>query len=98
YDSLRVEVQLNEAKSNSDDTDDNVLQTHRKLLQLMGLAEDTRMIQGELPKPDAGKIKDLKFGENILANRNDLRALELRAESADKDRKAQNMWFVPSVS
>jgi outer membrane protein TolC len=98
YDSLRVSVQLNEAKSDEDDAEDGMLQTHKGLVQLMGLSQDARTLQGVLPVPDSGKVKSLELTEQVPLDRSDLHALELRVDAADQDRKANNAWFIPSVS
>jgi outer membrane protein TolC len=98
YDTLRVQVQLNEAKSSADDAEDNMLQAHRKLVQLMGLTTDTRELRGDLPVPIAAKVQNLVLNDPVPSDRTDLQALELRSQSADKERSAQNSWFIPTVS
>jgi outer membrane protein TolC len=98
YDTLRISVQLNEAKSDEDDSEDSMLQTHKGLVQLMGLSQDARTLQGVLPIPDSTKVKNLELTEQVPLDRSDLHALEMRADAADQNRKANNSWFIPSVS
>jgi outer membrane protein TolC len=98
YDTLRVSVQLNEAKSDEDDAEDSMLHTHKTLVQLMGLSQDGRTLQGTLPVPESTRVKNLELTEQVPLDRSDLHALELRADAADQDRKANNAWFIPSVS
>lgn len=98
YDTLRVEVQLNEARSDEDDAEDAMLQTRKALIRLMGLAGDDRALTGRLPAPDANLVRGLELTDQTPPDRGDLRALELREEAADKERKAGNSWLIPSIS
>jgi outer membrane protein TolC len=97
-DALRVEVQLNEARSELDDAQDTLLEARRRLVELMGLSQDDRRLEGALPVPDANNVKDVRLEEQVPASRTDIRALELRAEAAEKERKAQASWLIPSLS
>ncbi len=97
YDVLRVQVQLNEARADLIDAEDSYATARRKLTQLLGLEADDRSLEGVLPIPDAAKVKDLRLKE-IPVERADIRALNLRAEAAEKARQAAAGWFIPSVS
>jgi outer membrane protein TolC len=97
YDTLRVEVQLNEARADAIDAKDNVEITRKKLTQLIGSEYDERALEGFLPTPDAEKVKNIEI-VNVATDRTDLQALNLRAEAADKIQSAQNAWIIPSIS
>ena len=97
YDSLRVEVQLNEARADAIDVKDNVSLTRKKLNVLLGREEDDRQVQGTLPIPDSKQVATLELG-NAVRERSDIEAMSLRAQAADKMKSASNAWLVPSVS
>jgi outer membrane protein TolC len=97
YDVLRVEVQLNEARTDALNASDDVEITRRKLTQLLGLAEDMRPLQGDLPLPHPDSVQTLAV-ENDAPSRSDIKALDLRADAADQAHAAQAVWFVPKVS
>jgi outer membrane protein TolC len=98
YDVLRVQVQLNEAQSDLIDAQDNVALTRQKLNQLLGVDQDERALSGDLPTPNAETIKHLSFDSRIAEDRTDVKALELRAEASDKERTANNVWWIPQAS
>ena len=97
YDVLRVQVQLNEARADLMDAQDTYSQARKKLTQLLGLDSDDRPLTGELPVPDTSKVKDLALG-NAPELRDDIRALNSRAESAEHSHQASLAWLVPSIS
>ncbi|MDR3607529.1 MAG: TolC family protein [Oligoflexia bacterium] len=97
YDTLRVSVQLSEARADALDAKDNVSLTRKKLIQLLGLEEDNRVLAGDLPVPDSSRVQNLEF-TGIPEDRTDIRALDMRADAADKTRAARNSWMIPSVS
>jgi outer membrane protein TolC len=97
YDVLRVQVQLSEARADSIDAQDNFETARKKLTQLLGLEDDQRVLTGHLPLPNADKVKALQWKE-VPKEREDIRALNLRAESADEARKANASWLIPSIS
>jgi outer membrane protein TolC len=97
YDVLRVQVQLGDARSDSIDARDNVTLARRKLTQALGLENDDRPLVGELPTPRATLLESLMYNGKP-ADRADLRALDLRAEAADKAHSAESKWLVPAVS
>lgn len=96
YDVLRVQVQLSEARADSIDAQDNFETARKKLTELLGLESDERVLNGTLPEPNTEKVKTLKWTE-VPKEREDIRALNLRAEAAEKYRKAGSTWFVPSI-
>jgi outer membrane protein TolC len=97
YDTLRVEVQLNEAKADAIDAQDNSLLTRKKLTSLLGHEQDERPLEGTLPVPDPNKIKLLEVNQ-APPERADIQALDLRAEAANKIQSARGAWLVPSIS
>jgi len=97
YDVLRVQVQLNEARADAIDAEDNVATTRKKLNQLLGLEEDNRRLDGALPVPVAERVKELKYSD-APKNRTDIQALNLRAAAADRARQASQAWWVPSIA
>jgi outer membrane protein TolC len=96
YDVLRVQVQLSDARADQIDAQDNFATSRRKLTELMGLESDDRPLTGVLPIPQADRVKNLKFNETTV-DRSDLRALNLRAEAAEKAQNAASTWYVPSI-
>ena len=97
YDNLRVEVQLNEARADAIDAQDNVDLSRKKLTQLLGLDHDERPLQGELPVPEATLVKNIEL-TNIPPERLDIRAMNMKAEAADHLNSAQSAWLVPQIS
>jgi outer membrane protein TolC len=97
YDTLRVSVQLSEARADEIDAEDNGVLARQKLMTLMGLDHDARTLVGELPVPDTTHAKDLELN-GVPSSRSDLQALDSRSRAADKMRIARNAWLVPSVS
>lgn len=97
YDVLRVQVQLNEAKADAIDAEDNVATTRKKLNELLGLEDDNRELVGTLPIPAADRVKNLKYAD-VPSERTDIQALNLRADAANRARQARQAWWVPSVA
>lgn len=97
YDTLRVSVQLSEARADAIDAGDNVNLSRKKLTALLGLEEDSRPLIGALPVPDISRVKDLELA-GTPTDRSDIEALELRSQAAEHLHSAQQMWIVPSVS
>ena len=96
YDVLRVEVQLNEAKSGVLQSDDNVVLARRQLAIAMGLDGDDRELQGELTVPDSKPIEPISNPET--PSRADLSALADQTEAASKRASAAATYLVPRVS
>jgi outer membrane protein TolC len=96
YDVLRVEVQLDEARTQKIQADDNVVLERKRLARLMGTPEDMRLISGDLPEPiDAPKIDELT-AEKSLESRKDLHSLQLQERASDLADTASKSWLVPS--
>ncbi len=96
YDVLRIEVQLNEARADQLDAEDNVVSARRKLAELIGTTNSKKPLAGKIPDPDPEQVRNLNL--NSLADRADILALELRSEAAVQSRKAGSAWFVPRIS
>lgn len=95
YDVLRVEVQLDEAKTQKIDADDRVINSRSELSRLMGVPGDERSLLGALPEPilevDVSKLNI----QNI--DRKDLEAIKLASESARYTKNSANLWMIPEV-
>ena len=97
YDSLRVSVQLSEARADQIDADDNAILSRKKLSVLVGLEQDDRPLQGNLPIPEVTQAKSLELS-GVPIDRTDIQALDLRAQAANKTQSAASAWLIPSVS
>jgi len=93
---LRVEVQANEAQSELLQADDNVAMARQKLAISMGLENDDRELQGDLPIPDSSRLKTLKIEDN--QQRTDVVALEQKTEAANKLESAAAAYWVPRIN
>jgi outer membrane protein TolC len=96
YDVLRVEVQLDEAKSQKLLADDNVILERKRLARVMGLPDDQRELTGELPTPTELKAIEELTVENAVNDRKDILALRQTEQSTDLAKAAQHFWWVPS--
>lgn len=97
YDVLRVEVQLNEAKSGVLSAQDNVILARRQLAISMGANEDLRTLEGELPVPDTRAIEKLQRPEDS-SGRADLASLTNQAEASGKSASAAATYLIPRIS
>jgi outer membrane protein TolC len=97
YDTLRVSVQLSEGRADAIDADDAAALARKKLTALLGLEQDDRTLDGQLPIPDVSKAKDLELAGTPV-DRSDIQALDLRSQAADRTSTAQNSWIIPTVS
>jgi outer membrane protein TolC len=96
YDALRVQVRLSDAKTELERTEDNVIIERKKLIEVMGIKTDDRLLVGELPIPAlAGKITQLQSPN--LEKREDFKSLKLKSEAADAQSSAAMGKLVPSV-
>lgn len=97
YDTLRVEVQLDEARSQKILADDNVILERKRLSRIMGLPNDARPLSGQMPEPTELKsLSDLTV-DQAVENRRDLIALQKGEESADLASTARHTWWAPSI-
>lgn len=100
YDVLRVEVQLDEAQSDKVTSDDNVIVTKQKLVEVMGAEDEARSLSGNLPIPSLTALNGLKIeGTNqYLSSRGDIIALARKVDAADKHQSAAANYWVPQIS
>jgi outer membrane protein TolC len=97
YDVLRVEVQLDQARSQKMQDDDSVILERKRLARIMGIPEDSRPIAGELPVPlEAPKLMQLTV-DGALQDRRDIESLRLQERSNDLADAASKSWLVPAV-
>ncbi len=97
YDKLRVEVQLDEAKSDQLVASDNVVIARKDLAQTMGLKSDDRLLSGKVPAIEVDKwlsrVQDVDF-----ANRPDLKAKWMQAQAAADASAASGSFWAPKIS
>ncbi|MBF0361332.1 MAG: TolC family protein [Oligoflexia bacterium] len=94
YEVLRVEVQLEDAKSEKLASDDQIETSRLKLAQIMGLENDSRILIGELPIPDLNFLSEI----NINKSRSDI---EAQRRIIDQTRQAiitANSGWYPRIS
>lgn len=97
YDVLRVEVQLSDAQTEWERTQDEVTIQRRRLAQAMGLAADERPLTGELPQPVLlDRIQTLTLPDP--SQREDYQAARLRSDSAAHEASAAWGALVPAIS
>jgi outer membrane protein TolC len=96
YDLLRVEVQLEDARTEKVAAESNVTVARARLFQAMGVADDGKPLVGELPtdfaryKTDALTVNDV--------TRVDREAETLQVEQARSSAKAASSHWLPRVS
>jgi outer membrane protein TolC len=97
YDVLRVEVQLDQARSQKIQDDDSVILERKRLARIMGNPDDNRPIAGELPVPlEAPKLAQIS-ADSALQDRKDIESLRLQEKSNDLADTAAKSWLVPTV-
>lgn len=95
-DTLRVEVQLSEALPDQIQAHDNVVLTRKELAAGMGFEADDRPVTGSLPVPKESQIpSDLKLESS---QRQDLIAIQERADAASKAHLASYSAWIPQVN
>ena len=97
FDVLRVEVQLNEARSDAGEAQDNVDVSRLRLAQVMGIENDQRPLKGDLPEPTKKVVENANTVSSV-ANRGDLEALDLRTDSLGKIARAENTYLIPKLT
>jgi len=96
FDVIRVRVQLREAESDRMAAKDNRAMAREHLNELLVHPGDTRILEGELPRPTLDRILGLSVPQS--GERPDIAAVELRSDAqADLSRSAHR-WWVPRVS
>jgi outer membrane protein TolC len=96
YDTLRIEVQLAEAKTEKLQADDNVTIAKNRLAVSIGQENIPEQLVGDFPNLDQVKIPDdLKVDAR---NRDDIQAKMLREQSAFKMSAASKSWWAPKIN
>jgi outer membrane protein TolC len=96
YDVLRVEVQLKDAQTEKLAADDQAILARRKLAQVMGLSEDSRPLEGELPVPDPALVPASLAQD--LGQKPDILAEQLEVEAASKRQDAAQSHWLPQLT
>lgn len=96
YDVLRIEVQLDEAKTQKMEADDRVILARKELARVMGLPNDDRELVGDLPVPsDNEQLKHLTVDESL--KRSDIESLRLLEKAADHNKRSAGSWLFPEI-
>jgi outer membrane protein TolC len=96
FDLLRVQVQYEEAVPEKAAADDNFVLARRALALALGQSEDARALTGSLPEPKADLVSEKLTWE--AGQRDDLKALQNRADAADALHSASFSSWYPKVS
>jgi outer membrane protein TolC len=92
FDVLRVEVQLDEARTELLAAQDRVVMARRSLTQAMGLTSDARPLSGELPVP-----QDVSLDAAAADDSPALKARDLQAQAAGKAAMASLGHWAPRL-
>jgi outer membrane protein TolC len=96
FDVLRIEVQLEEARSDKVLSDDQVAITRMKLGQVMGEENDSRLLDGTLPVPKADLVpQDLSLE---IKSRPDISAQVKQEEANERSAAAAKAHWLPRFS
>jgi outer membrane protein TolC len=96
YDSLRTEVQLEEARTDKVAAENTVTSARARLFEALGVNDDGKPLAGEL-STDFQKVNAKKI-ESRLQERNDRLALIAQRDRAESLSKASRSLWMPSVS
>lgn len=96
YDALRVEVQLEDARTEKVSAEDGIAIARAKLFQAMNLADTGQPLEGKLPE-DFSRVDAGKFKVDAAA-RTDREALLARRDEALKHAQAGRAHWMPNVS
>jgi outer membrane protein TolC len=101
-DVIRVQVQLNSARTQKLNAHDSAIISQQHLAQSLGKKTESRLPTGNLPIPDeavASKIESVNRDEaEKFSHRADLQATALRSAAAEKSEAAAANWLIPSLS
>jgi outer membrane protein TolC len=101
-DVIRVQVQLNTARTDKLNSHDNVIISQQHLAQSLGKSTEARLPEGALPIPEdsiATRIDQMSRDEaEKFAHRGDIQATNLRAEAASKTESAAGHYWIPAVA
>ena len=96
FDILRIEVQLNDARSEKLNAEDSFALARMSLAQTLGQSSDLGTLVGELPLPNPDKLKNLKGPEDV--KRADIIAKDLQVEAAERRQSESNGFWYPKLS
>ncbi len=96
FDVLRVQAKLEDARAEKVMDDDNVALTRQALAEAMRLTRDARVLGGSLPVPDPALVAGVDG--SAPSRRLDLKALQLRRDSAEKRAAAASAFWFPRLS
>lgn len=96
YDVLRVEVQVNEAKSAVLNSTDDVEISKLKLAEVLGRDIESRDVVGQLPVLNADLVKNLSV--KMVSDRGDLKALQSRVKGYEDLEESSSRYFVPRIN
>lgn len=96
YDELQVEVRVSAAKSELLNAIDNIEISKRELAEILGHENEERSISGTLPVLNLDLVT--KLDEENFSRRQDIMALELKAQSLDFRESAASRYLVPKVN
>jgi outer membrane protein TolC len=96
FDVLRIEVQLDEAKTKKMESLDQFEIAKKDLSRLLGTPDENYDLIGELPIP-VEKNEVTKMTKENINNRKDLEALRNLVNASDFNRKASKSWLVPEI-
>lgn len=96
FDTLRVQVQLEEAEPELLTANDTAIFARQALSETMGSSDDARQVTGALPVPvEPAGLRELNFD---IKARADVEALQNRAEATDKGQFSTLAQMLPKVS
>ena len=96
YDSLRVEVQLEEAQTDKVSAQSGVVVSRAKLFEAIGTADDNKPLVGKLPE-DLARI-DVAKPRPDSSSRTDRAALISERDQIEKQSRAAKAHWLPKVS
>lgn len=96
YDQLQVEVKVSAAESELMNAEDNIEIAKRQLAEILGHESEDREITGKLPVLDVNLVT--KIDESKISKRQDITALEYKAQSMSYKESAASRYFVPKIA
>lgn len=95
YDVLKVEFQVDQAKSDLQLAEDNALLAKNELAESVGLESIPSEIQGELPALDS---KIVEMIQTKVGERPDIQALEQTAQAENLRASSERKFWIPEIS
>ncbi|MDR3606670.1 MAG: TolC family protein [Oligoflexia bacterium] len=98
FDILRIDAQLEDARSNLMQSQDNVRLSRQRLAQALGYNDDRRPLDGALPVPAKSVLVGLPENPEAGDGRADIEALRESVDAQDELRSATLSEWLPSIS